>query len=266
MAAFVLSGEPYDEECYRMLPISGHVMQSVCVVAVSAAAYHGARQRIPELERVLPAFSDSSSKTDAAFFYSLLVVEVLIALQRSYQGTLITFLNPCHLTAIANLVCLRSNSQISRMLYAFYAFPMSGSAIPALLTPDRSGWTLPGYAVLFYSLHLLVFVCPLYLAAFRARPLVDHFLHSGRLATWLFMSYCVVFGFCWFGVLGPISLLSGRNVFYMLCPPGNLRKKLDFLGSAWTLVGHIVLALVGAIYAGAVAIIVRRCTPHSKAS
>merc|ERR1712151_1349350 len=66
--------------------------------------------------------------------------------------------------------------------------------------------------------------------------------------SWATMGAAIALGDVWFGPLEFLALISGNNLFYMLCPPKNLREPLAFLGRGWSIVAHVVLALFGLLY------------------
>jgi hypothetical protein len=192
------------------------------------------------------------------------------------QGTLLTMLNLCHLTAFGSIYCLLSNSSSARFVYVntrhlitscrvfecckvhlrrFYAFvhTHAASPLPALATPDRRGWEFPYYAELFWTLHILLALLPRYFVFVRAAPLVQHIRNQPHPVRTYFDSWCQIGPgtafLLWFGVLAPIALATGNNLFYTLCPPGNLRQPFAFLGRAWSIVGHLSLMLIGCVYA-----------------
>jgi len=157
--------------------------------------------------------------------------------------------NLCHLATAGSIYCLLSNSRAARWLYVLFVLPHAVSPLPALLTPDRSGWTLPYYAELFFLMHGALLVLPFYLVMFRAWPIVQHMRSQGfsQFISWIASGAALAL-ILWFGILTPLALLSTNNIFYMLCPPGNLAAKLAFIGKGWSSIGHFVLVLLGIIY------------------
>jgi hypothetical protein len=237
-----VGGEPVDKWCYDFLSLPEHAVQSSAAVIVSALALWTLRPRIS-----LPPFR--SSRLDSVVALLFIAIELAIIAQRSYQNTLITLANLCHITTFGCIYCLLSNTVAARWVYVLFCLPHAMSPLPALLFPDRNGWNLPFYGELFFFMHGSLLVLPWYMISTRAAPLVK-FMTSMGFRTFLRWIACgTAFAFIlWFGVLAPLALASTSNLFYMLCAPGNLRTALAFLGKGWSLIGHVALAVIGAVY------------------
>lgn len=106
-------------------------------------------------------------------------------------------------------------------------------AIIALLFPPTQDYILPMELETFYIEHILMVIAPLYLSTlgdpYTSEPLSDY--TYTLLSVSVFILYHTL-------ILQPISLLTGVNVDYILCPPSSLPSFMSgphyLLQCAWT--------------------------------
>jgi hypothetical protein len=155
LAKLLVGGEAEDTWCYDFLSLPEHAAQSSAAVLLSALAMWALRPRCS-----LPPFR--RSRADGVVASIFIAIEVVIIAQRSYQNTLITIANLCHLTTFGCIYCLLSESVAARWVYVLFCLPHAVSPLPALVSPDRSGWNLPYYGELFFFMHGALLVLPWY--------------------------------------------------------------------------------------------------------
>ncbi|SHI43506.1 YwaF family protein [Lutispora thermophila] len=147
---------------------------------------------------------------------------------------------PFHLCTISTIICAIMLYKNSYKIYRLAYFWGLGGAIPALLTPDLSGYGYPHYVFFkFFILHGLIIIAVVYMT----------FVYKYRLdikSVFRAFAYINIFAL----VVVPVDIITGGNYLF-LCRKPDAITPLDYLGPwPWYIIPMelVVLAMFFAFY------------------
>lgn len=164
---------------------------------------------------------DRTDKFFRCFIASaLLITELSFQLWCGFTGVWTAEYNlPFHLCSVATIICAVMLYKNSYDIYKLAYFWGLGGAIPAIITPDLSGYNYPHYVFFkFFILHGLIIVSVIYMT----------FVHSYKLSLKDFIN-----AFIYTNILAlvtiPVNVITGGNYLF-LCRKPDALTLLDYLG------------------------------------
>ncbi|NLM42673.1 MAG: TIGR02206 family membrane protein [Clostridiales bacterium] len=172
---------------------------------------------------------------------ALLITELSFQLWCGFTGVWTAEYNlPFHLCSVATIICAVMLYKNSYNIYKLAYFWGLGGAIPALITPDLSGYNYPHYVFFkYFILHGLIIISVIYMT----------FVHSYKLKLKDFTNAFIYTNIYALFVI-PVNILSGGNYLF-LCRKPEALTLLDYLGSwPWYIISMeiVVLAMFFVLY------------------
>lgn len=172
---------------------------------------------------------------------ALVMTEVSFQLWCAFTGVWTAEYNlPFHLCSVSTIICAIMLYKNSYKIYRLAYFWGLGGAIPALMTPDLSGYNYPHYVFFkYFILHGLIIIAVVYMT----------FVHSYKLDTKSVLTAFKDLNLFALVVI-PVDIITGGNYLF-LCRKPDAITPLDYLGPwPWYIIpmGLVVLVMFFALY------------------
>jgi len=141
---------------------------------------------------------------------------------------------PFHLCSAATIICAVMLYKNSYNIFRLAYFWGLGGAIPALLTPDLSGYNYPHYVFFkYFILHGLIVISVIYMTVVHSYKLDIKSVFKAFIYTNIFALFMI-----------PVNIITGGNYLF-LCRKPEAITPLDFLGPwPWYIISMEVVVLV----------------------
>ena len=241
------------DECYAFNPVSVHLYYAligpiVSLVLLCCGGFTYIKKAYP-----WPARLRRYVITDNVLFYTQCAIIGYLLYTRYHMENLPTLTLPCHLGLIVNtlMVSRWQDNRYLWYLFSAWCIPLAGGGAMGIIFRDPATWGAykpPWYDEIFYIQHVMVYVVFHYVFLFKfqflGRPYqipYNPIRYSllGVVPAWAIVHYVL-----WI----PLSLLTGFNLHYVLCPMGGLRTSWPLPAATWPASFSILPMILGCLY------------------
>ena len=220
----------YTKECYEYNTLWANLFYLFVVGPLFVLwIYHKA---VPIIRAAYPLPQNFKLKRFPVIDGTLLVTHGVLAVylvwSRYHMQNLITLTLPCHVTLAVTTLFLTplQDHPALHLLWGGLKVQFAGGGLLGILFRDRATWGVwmpPYYNEMFYFQHIVVFLVPHYIEYAKFGLVGRPFQHPYSPVRYILLASVpmwVVFNIWWWL---PLSMVSGVNCHYLLCPLSGLK-------------------------------------------
>jgi len=160
---------------------------------------------------------------------------------------------PCHLGLVLCLLMVSpvQNNRSLWVVFATYCVPLAGGGLLGILFRDRDVWSMwvpPLYDEMFLFEHALVFVVFHYIFLFKFAWRAAPYAIPSHVLPYALFGVTPAWGLLHWAWWQPLSLLTGFNLHYMLCPFGKVAAKWPLPPALWPAIFALGSVIIGCVW------------------